>query len=383
MSQLLQLLQLLHNIPSFWYYLQEILIPLLPKHLVRTCSFINSYEFVADIDEAHQGEQLAVLAATNTTPRTIAVPILAEKDQQPTKPTQPQLYRSTGERFLARQIPELFNRTASYLKLKDFARFQEVFQSNTRCRVRWPKLRNVVHHAGPSLFGRFKSKAALRWVLEKGINARGWELRLKGPKGPNGKSTIVTHNDSFAQVCGTGDLDVVRAMVERSEVDINLADQFSRNPLHRATGGKGHFHVVQYLCEHGADIEAKDNTGWTPLHYAADKGCVNLVKYLCDQGADKETRSNACLTPLHNAANGNDLAVVQYICEIGADMEARNVDGWTPLHSAVWSERLPVVRYLCERGADQEARDSDNKTPRGLSEKRTDVRKYLDQCKEL
>lgn len=44
--------------------------------------------------------------------------------------------------------------------------------------------------------------------------------------------------------------------------------------------------MVKFLVEHGADINAQDNEGWTPLHAAACCGNLAIVKYLCQKGAD-------------------------------------------------------------------------------------------------
>jgi ankyrin repeat protein len=79
--------------------------------------------------------------------------------------------------------------------------------------------------------------------------------------------------------------------------------------------------VVQYLCEQGADKEARDNDGQTPLELAAERGHLPVVQYLCEQGVDKEVENANGGTLLHlAAADGDDdtqegrLSVVQFLC---------------------------------------------------------------------
>ncbi len=73
-------------------------------------------------------------------------------------------------------------------------------------------------------------------------------------------------------------------------------------PIHAASGvgygegyaGNAHRHVddgwlpaVRYLVEiHGADVNARDLNGYTPLHHAAARGDNELITYLVTQGAD-------------------------------------------------------------------------------------------------
>ena len=88
---------------------------------------------------------------------------------------------------------------------------------------------------------------------------RGWELHLvlKDHYGKD-KHKSLSHSESFAKVCVDGDLDIVRAMVERTQVDLEARDGVGNTPLHTAAR-KGHFPVVQCLCEQGADKEARDD----------------------------------------------------------------------------------------------------------------------------
>ena len=50
----------------------------------------------------------------------------------------------------------------------------------------------------------------------------------------------------------------------------------------------------------------------TPLHWAVVNGHPAVVLYLCEQGADKEARNRDSNTPLHLVARWGRLHVVQY-----------------------------------------------------------------------
>lgn len=55
--------------------------------------------------------------------------------------------------------------------------------------------------------------------------------------------------------------------------------------------------MVQLLLEHGADIEAKDGYGWTPLLLAAQKGHEAVVRLLLEKGANIEAKGRDGWSP--------------------------------------------------------------------------------------
>ena len=50
---------------------------------------------------------------------------------------------------------------------------------------------------------------------------------------------------------------------------------------------EGHEAVVKVLLERGAELETKDDNGWTPLSRAAENGHEAVVKLLLEKGAKK------------------------------------------------------------------------------------------------
>ena len=210
-----------------------------------------------------------------------------------------------------------FNAISAYMDLDDYEQLHIAIHKNKQCKAHWENnLRKYAHRAKP-LFDFFTSVASLGFVFERKIDVpRDWELRLifKDYFG-KGQHKSLTHNESFVKVCQYGDLRIVRGMVERTQMNLEARGEFDSydefdTPLLRAAR-YGHLPVVQYLCEQGADKEAKDRCGHTPLHLAAAKGHLPVVQYLCEQGADKEARSEGGYTPLELS---RDSRVVFYLC---------------------------------------------------------------------
>ena len=76
----------------------------------------------------------------------------------------------------------------------------------------------------------------------------------------------------------------------------------------------------------GANIEARDNLGNTPLHCVCNGGYKNrtLARYLLGKGANPEARNDEGRTPLHLAARTGDTDTISLLLDNGANIEARD-----------------------------------------------------------
>lgn len=74
-------------------------------------------------------------------------------------------------------------------------------------------------------------------------------------------------------------------------------------PLHAAVAGR-HRAIVKLLVEAGADVNLRQQQGWTPLHAAAQNGDAETVTLLLSHGADRKARADNGQSALDLALTG-------------------------------------------------------------------------------
>ena len=160
--------------------------------------------------------------------------------------------------------------------------------------------------------------------------------------------------------------------------DINAEDGKGETPLYKAVVRNPYPDaLVEFLLDRGADPNiAERHFGWSPLHGAAQKeGSLVSVAVLLGRGADLHAKSGHGDTALHLASqvasSAEGLETVRLLLDWGAELDVQNDFGETPLHRAASSPKAfpEVVELLLEYGADARAENSLGLTPLQMAQR--------------
>jgi ankyrin repeat protein len=127
-----------------------------------------------------------------------------------------------------------------------------------------------------------------------------------------------------------------------------------RTALHEAASA-GKEELIRRLLADGADPNARDESGASPLDEAVWQGSVEIAKLLLDGGAklnEPETKTGA--TPLNEAVFKGHIDVVRLLLARGADASVRDHAGFLPVENALREHQLEVMLLLlAQRGKDE------------------------------
>ncbi len=195
----------------------------------------------------------------------------------------------------------------------------------------------------------------------------------------------------------TGDVETIAALLDTDPELIHATDEDGETPLHSAAW-LSRYSVATVLLERGADIEARNNWGRTPLLIVArETGNAKMAALLIEAGAEVNVRDRGGESPLDLAAwrgfaelvdllldEGAELPPPgstqgQYVAmfaaekgldrlfgmsvDAGVDLGLRNENDGSLLHSASQGGSAEVVARLLDEGFDPTERDVYGREP--------------------
>lgn len=135
---------------------------------------------------------------------------------------------------------------------------------------------------------------------------------------------------------------------EGSANDWKLTDPAKREAARKRTADF-RFDNVYMLISKGADVNARDNENWTPLHAAAREDSPEVVKLLLDSGADINAINGRGETPITLAVASikrSGTGVLQLLRERGADPFLKGEGKLSAIEYVKMAEKSPEVEAI-------------------------------------
>ncbi|MFP3030265.1 MAG: ankyrin repeat domain-containing protein [Wolbachia sp.] len=214
-----------------------------------------------------------------------------------------------------------------------------------------------------------------------GLSGPKGESGLPGPKGLAGPKGELVCKKEPIYLLGTEDF-IQRAeqrLHDRTSIlptqEAIIDDRVGSNPISLSLHSAARENKVieaEDLLKKGADINAKDDKGWTPLHEAASKGSLELAKLFVKERADVNAKNNKGWTPLHEAVQSGHSNIVEFLIDTnGTDIEAKsNNEKNTPLHVAADTGQLGIVNLLANKKANVNAVNKYGKKPLDIAKEK-------------
>jgi len=189
----------------------------------------------------------------------------------------------------------------------------------------------------------------VQWILQQpgGVNGdigvalqfavkRGHVAIVQALLQVEGVNVNVNLNFVLHLAVGSGHVAIVQALLQVEGVNVNARLASNATPLHSV---RSNALVAQALLEAGADPNAADDSGNTPLFYALLHENVDVIETMLNRGADPEVRNAENDTAIHfgcqNCRYGGGFEVIQTVirhCGPNSGcLTAKNEDGETPL----------------------------------------------------
>lgn len=190
--------------------------------------------------------------------------------------------------------------------------------------------------------------------IAKFFIGEGADVKVKEYINSNDYNISVLHT-----ACLKDDLATVKMLVENG-AEVDAIDGKGRTPLFNACA-VGNVDIVEYLFENGASITYREPVkGTYPIHEACYWDNTDVVKYLLGVGINKNLKDFAGQTPFKYAVKGENLDIIKMIVGSGAETDNKGLDGQSIFHGI---EDVEIVKYLVSLGLDPWMKNKYGLTP--------------------
>lgn len=133
--------------------------------------------------------------------------------------------------------------------------------------------------------------------------------------------------------------------------DVDRRDPATEQTMLHMASSNGHAEIVSDLLAAGADKDAQDLNGRTPLYHAVAARHPEIVRSLIAAGADTDVKDHNGWTALHWASSEGRAQMVRTLVEADAALDLEDLNFFTPLNWAISGGHTECCRSLLAAGA--------------------------------
>jgi ankyrin repeat protein len=237
----------------------------------------------------------------------------------------------------------------------------------------------VAQGLDPSLYTRFPAITAAAWfglsviveeMLQSGANIEATTFFLMTPlmiAAERGHASLVSKlisakaylyaRDEFFDnalhlATRAGHIEVAKQLIDAQPLLIDSVLLISGQTTLTLAMSRRNEDIVKLLVSAGADVNTRDDSGYTPLVCASLYNLPRIVDLLVSKGANLETKDRHGYTPLGIAAKFGKTEALKRLLEAGAEVDSGKEDSFTPLARAASSRQKDAFNILLKYGAD-------------------------------
>ena len=187
---------------------------------------------------------------------------------------------------------------------------------------------------------RFGKVGLVSFLLDQGADPN--------TKGPGGESVLY-------RAVRIGSKEIAKMLLQHKAA-LDASDETGHMILH-AAARRDDADMMRFVLNLGVDVNISTDVveyfeGWTALHItSSEMGCAASARLLLEHGADVHASSNCGFTALHIAAANGNKEVLDLLLTHGADVDAETSNYCTSLMLSVSEGHLAVSQILLKHGA--------------------------------
>ncbi|VUC26312.1 unnamed protein product [Clonostachys rosea] len=210
-------------------------------------------------------------------------------------------------------------------------------------------MRILLRHGAEVEANEANGRTALHEAVKAG-HCDAVELLASHGADVNTREDVRGHRPLHTVSLYNGKLEMAKLLV-RLGSDVTALSAGGRNALWMSRSARDKRELTEFLLAQGAKF-VKDEIGNTPLHDAVGLRCPAVAELMLDHGADVNAPNKDGVTPIHRAAEvDRDDKTIKLLIDRGADISAENNRGETALGIGIMIQPLEVIELLLKKGA--------------------------------